>query len=230
MAVRVLHINQGVQMFLSKKTITDSLFGVQVICTLISGTAQSYRMITTAQGVSPSWFVTWEIFLIINLALAVRAHRNQPSRVTRQTIATYLLWVFVITLYLSVMILKGTGSWSVRDTATMLLIGVCVPATLVVARQRALGITDPIVRGWLALFFKAIPQLVLAYNILTVGGAGLAGLMIFVGHITILTRIGQLWFSIREAGWDRNRIGSAMSEIANEASWIVATIAWFIAS
>lgn len=187
-------------------------------------------MLTTAQGISPSWFVTWEIFLLINLVLALRAHRNQPSRVTRQTIATYLLWVFVITLDLSVMTLKGTGSWSVRDTATMLLVGVCVPVTLIVARRHALGISDPIVKGWLALFFKAIPQLVLAYNILMVGGAGLAGIMILSGHITILTRIGQLWFSIREAGWDRNRIGSAMSEIANEASWIVVTITWFIAS
>jgi hypothetical protein len=46
------------------------------------------------------------------------------------------------------------------------------------------------------------------------------------GHFTILMRIGQLIFSIREAGWDRNRIGSAISEVANEASWLIVTVVW----
>jgi hypothetical protein len=34
--------------------------------------------------------------------------------------------------------------------------------------------------------------------------------------------------SLREAAWDRNRRGSAISEIANEGTWIVATIAWIM--
>jgi hypothetical protein len=37
-----------------------------------------------------------------------------------------------------------------------------------------------------------------------------------------------LYFSIREAGWDRNRIGSALSEAANEISWVVTTIVWLM--
>ena len=39
-------------------------------------------------------------------------------------------------------------------------------------------------------------------------------------------RLVQVWLSIREAGWDRNRLGIAIGEAANEASWIVATLVW----
>jgi len=32
--------------------------------------------------------------------------------------------------------------------------------------------------------------------------------------------------AIREAGWDQNRAGSFLSEVTNELSWVVVTIAW----
>ena len=98
--------------------------------------------------------------------------------------------------------------------------------TLAVGSRQRLGIADPMVKGWLAVFFKAIPQLALAYKIYLRGGAGLAAAAVITGHITILARLGQLWFSIQEAGWDRNRRGSALSELANEGSWIIATLVW----
>ncbi len=209
-----------------KKMLADSLFGVQIICTLVWGVSQCYRMMTTAQGVSVSWFVCWEVFLVLNLVLCVRAHRNQPSRVTLQTITSYVLWTIVATLCLIVMVWKGTGEWNERDTWTMILAAVGIAATLIVAHNRQLTIADPIVKGYLALFFKAVPQLAFAYNMLVLGGDGLAGMTVIAGHITVSTRIGQLWFSIKEAGWDRNRIGSAISEVGNELSWIIATIVW----
>ena len=164
--------------------------------------------------------------LLLNLVLAVRAHRNQSSRVTLQTILSYVSWVTMVTLDLGVMVVKGTGTWNGRDTATTVCAIVGVVMTLVVANRKQLAITDPMVKGYLAIFFKAVPQLILAYNVFMMGGNGLAAVAIVTGHITIITRLGQLGFSIREAGWDRNRIGSAISEIANETSWIVVTIVW----
>jgi hypothetical protein len=70
--------------------------------------------------------------------------------------------------------------------------------------------------------------LALAYKIFMQGGAGLATAAVITGHITILSRLGLLWFSIQEAGWDRNRRGSALSEVANEISWLVATLVWLV--
>jgi hypothetical protein len=185
-------------------------------------------MLTTSQGVSITWFGFWEVFLVLNLVLALRAHRNQPSRVTLQTIFSYSLWTVMVTLDLGVMIVKGTGTWNGRDTATVALAASGIAVTLLVAFLNQLGIADPIVKGYLAVCFKAVPQLIMAYNIFVMGGAGLAGTTVVTGHITVLTRLGQLMFSIREAGWDRNRQGSAISEIANEASWFICTMVWLV--
>ena len=211
-----------------KKMIVDSLFGVQILCTFLFGGSQFIRMLTTSNGVSVSWFACWQVFLVLNLVLAIRAHFNQPSRVTFQTILSYVSWVTMVTLDLGVMVWKGTGIWNERDTATVVLATIGVIATIIIAKRKKLVINDPMVKGYLAVFFKAVPQLILAYNICLMGGAGLACIAVITGHITILTRLGQLWFSIREAGWDRNRVGSAVSEIANETSWIIVTIVWLV--
>jgi hypothetical protein len=212
--------------FSPKKTIADLLFGVQIVGAIIFGGSQFLRMLTTSQGVSISWYGAWEVFLILNLVLALRSHRNQASRVTLQTIMSYVLWLVVVNLDLGTMIAKNTGTWNERDTTTTLFALVGVATVLIISKRRQLAITDPLVRGYLAIFFKALPQLILAYNMLVMGGNGLAGVTIIAGHITVLTRLGQLWFSIREAGWDRNRLGSAIAELANEISWMIVTIVW----
>jgi hypothetical protein len=206
--------------------IADLLLGVQIICTLIFGGSQFIRLLTTSQGVSISWFGFWLAFLLVNLVLGVRAHKTQPSRVTLQTIISYSVWTLMVTADLTVMIAKGTGTWDVHDTRTAVLAGLGIVVVLSTAKLKNLSITDPMVKGWLAVFFKGVPQLVLAYKIFLVGGGGLAGVAVLTGHITILTRLGQLYFSIKEAGWDRNRTGSAISELANEVSWVIATIVW----
>ncbi len=206
----------------------DVCFVIQVICTILFGGGQFLRMLTTSQGVSMTWFIFWEAFLVLNLILAVRAHQTQPSCVTLQTICSYALWTVMVTADLAVMLWKGNGVWDVNDTLTTVLGGAGVTLTLCIAYHKKLGIGDPIAKGWLAVSFKAIPQLIMAYKICLEGGAGLAGLTVIMGHMTVLTRLGQLYASLREAGWDRNRIGSALSEVANETSWMLVTIAWLI--
>jgi hypothetical protein len=214
--------------FSAQRLTTDALFGVQLLFTFIFGGSQFYRMLTTRQGVNLSWFLSWLIFLLLNLVLTTRAHQNQPSRVTLQTILSYAAWTLVVAADLAVMLWKGTHIWDGTDTVTTLLVGLGVALTLALAYRLDLGLIDPMVKGWLAVFFKAVPQLALAYKIFMMGGAGLAAAAVITGHITILSRLGQLWFSLKEAGWDRNRRGSALSELANEASWLAATLVWLV--
>lgn len=215
-------------MFASDKTLADSLFVLQLGCALLFGASQITHMFAITEGVSLTWFAFWEIFLVINLMLSVNAHRNQPSRVTFQTIVVYAFWTVIAAFCLGLLLWQGTAVWNSRDTLTTAVTGVGIAMVAGYGRRQRLTLADPMVRGYLAVLFKGVPQLTLAYNIALVGGDGIAPLGVIAGHVTICTRLGQLWFSIREAGWDRNRIGSLVSEVANEGSWIVATVAWLL--
>ena len=213
----------------SKEKMLDYLFVVQFICTLGFGGSQFAKMLTTSQGVSISWFSTWLVFLVLNLWLAVRAHRNQPSRLTRQTIASYITWIIMVMLDLGAMLGKGTGTWNARDNYTIVVSAFGIVSTLAVARKMRLPVvnnTDPMVKGLLAVSFKAFPQLIMAFNMFMMGGSGLSAWAVWLGHATVWSRIIQLWFSMKEAGWDRNRVWSFVSESANEASWMVVTAIW----
>lgn len=215
-------------MSLRQRWIADSLFAIQIGCALLFGITQIARMLDTTEGVSLTWFLFWAIFLALNLLLSIKAHQVQPSRVTAQTVATYATWSTVLAGALSVLWWRSLGHWQPVDTLNVLLSALGIVGTLAVGRRHDLGWTDPMVRGWLAVFFKATPQLTLAWHLTQVGGAGLAPFAVLAGHITINIRLGQLYFSIREAGWDRNRIGSAVSECANELSWILVTVVWLL--
>lgn len=212
----------------TRRYVADLLFIVQIGCALVFGVSQTWHMFSSVEGLSPSWFLCWALFLVINLRLSIQAHRTQPSRVTLQTVWAYAIWTTIIAANLVALAWHGAGSWSIVDDITIGIAAAGIVATLAIGRRHGLGWRDPIVRGWLAVFFKGVPQLTLAWNLALVGGAGLAPFGVFAGHVTICTRLGQLVFSIREAGWDRNRVGSLISEVANEASWIVATVVWLL--
>jgi hypothetical protein len=209
---------------LSRTWLTDALFLIQAAATVVFGGSQAARLLSSQQGVNVTWFLYWLIFLLLNVALTLRAHRAQPSRVTLQALASYLLWAGSAAVSLGIFLTLSPSLWDARDTATTL----AVAGGIVVLgfAYRGLPLRDPIFRGWLALFFKSLPQVVLAVKVGMDGGAGLAPLAVWAGHVTICIRIGQLAFSIREAGWDRNRRGSFLSEVGNELSWVLVTVVW----
>ncbi len=209
-----------------KKLTADLLFGVQIVCILVFGIGQFLRLLQTSTGVSITWYLSWFIFLCLNLVLAIHAHKNKPSRVTIQTLWSYVGWTLVVCANLGAMFYKNNWVWNGRDNATAIAVVSGIVAIILTTHYKKLPISDPMVKGWLAVFFKGVPQLTLAVNIFFVGGTGLAATTIIAGHVSVLSRLGQLWFSIKEAGWDRNRKGSALSEFANEASWIITTIVW----
>ncbi|MFA5111815.1 MAG: hypothetical protein WC443_10450 [Desulfobaccales bacterium] len=211
-----------------KQLTADVLFALQIALALISGGSEFLRLLTTSQGVNLTWLASWLIFLLINLALTTRAHRLRPSRVTRQTVLTYGAWTTVIAACLGAMLWQGTELWDGKDTLTVLLVALGLAVTGFIASRLSLGLADPLVHAGVAACFIGLPQLILAYKIFTVGGEGMAGLMLLAGHIGICTRLGQLWFAIREAGWDRNRLGAALGESANEITWLLVTLAWLV--
>jgi hypothetical protein len=211
----------------SQKQLTaDFFFALQLILAAVSGGSQFLRLLTTSQGLNVSWLASWLAFLLINLALTIRAHHSQPSRVTWQTVAAYGTWTTVIAANLALLLWRGTAVWDTKDTVTTATLILGLLLTLVWAWWRGLPYTDPLAHGLVGVCFIGLPQVTLAFKIFQVGGAGLAGGMLMAGHVAIMTRLGQLCFAIREAGWDRNLLGAAMSEIANEITWLLVTVAW----
>ena len=213
-------------MVLKKQLTADFFLALQFCLAAISGGSQFVRLLTTSQGLNISWLASWLAFLLINLTLTARAHRAQPSRVTIQTVLSYGVWTLVIAANLALLVWKGTAVWDTKDSVTTIMVCLGLLAILIWARWRSLSWNDPVVHGLVSLCFIGLPQITLAYKIYQVGGAGLAAGMLLAGHVAIMTRLGQLWFAIREAGWDRNRLGASVSEAANEITWLLVTIAW----
>ncbi len=205
----------------------DTLFVLQIFCACAFGVSQFLAMRDSVEGVSTTWFLFWVAFLIVNLVLAINAHRTYASRVSRQTVAIYALWTIVCSVNLVALLVTATARWNHVDTATALITGGGCLAAIFIGRCYALPISDPLVRASFAVFCKGVPQLTLAWNIWEYGGGGISIVAFTAGHVTICLRLWQVWLSIREAGWDRNRLGMAIGEAANEASWIVTTAVWF---
>ena len=209
------------------RRVADGLFVLQVGCALLFGVSQFIRMLDSVAGVSVTWMLFWVAFLAVNLGLAIRAQRNFASRIARQVIIIYSLWTAVCAANLLLLLISPGVQWTVVDTLTAgLTLGGVVIATAI-GRARGLRFGDPLVHAAYAVFCKAVPQLTLAWNIYREGGAGISVVAFTAGHVTIGMRIAQIVFAIREAGFDRNRLGMAIGETANEASWIVATVVWF---
>jgi hypothetical protein len=211
---------------MNKQITADILFLIQVGLALVFGGSQFIRLLSTSQGVPIFWLASWLAFLVINLALTIRAHRGRPSRVTLQAVASYALWTIIIASDLAVLFFKGTDIWGDRDTVTAIIVGVGIAITLFAASRTGRGLSDPMVHGYFGILFIGIPQVTLAYTILQEGGQGLAGPALLASNISILVRLALLGFTIAEAGWDRNRKGAAMSECANEITWLLVTLAW----
>ena len=210
------------------RLVADSLFVLQAGCSLLFGVTQFVRMLDSVEGVSVTWMLFWVAFLAVNLGLALRAQRNFASRISRQVITIYTLWTAVCAANLLLLLLSPGVVWTRVDTLTATLtLGGVVVATAI-GRARGLRFDDPMLHAAYAVFCKAVPQLTLAWNIYREGGAGISVVAFTAGHLTIGMRIAQIVFSIREAGLDRNRLGMAIGEAANEASWIVATVVWFL--
>ena len=209
------------------RLVADGLFVLQAASSLLFGISQFVRMLDSVTGVSVTWMLFWVAFLAVNLGLAIRAHRNFASRISRQVITVYILWTAVCAANLVLLLCSAGVQWSLVDSVTAILtLGGVVVATAI-GRARGLQLGDPMLHAAYAVFCKAVPQLTLAWNIYREGGGGISVVAFTAGHLTIGMRLAQTVVSIREAGLDRHRLGMAIGEAANEASWIVATVVWF---
>lgn len=213
-------------MSLHKKTVTDLLFWVQILGASIFCGAQFLRSLEDIHGVSVVQFILATTFVAFNLCLGLGAHRAQSSRVTRQAIVTYVVWMAMLLAVVVAVATNHAYRWTIQDGVILVIALVLTVGTLGLGAFLRRSLRDPMILAFLAIASKSVPQLFLVWIILEQGGSGIPAASIIAGHCTILIRLGQIYFMVKEAGWERNRIWLAISEGAAELTWLAVTIAW----
>lgn len=210
---------------IKEQLIGDSLFVIQLFAAICFCVAQIYVFMKSVDGASLTWILFWWGFVAINLYLSVQAFLMSKDRIIRQTMMNYAVWTSSIGVTFGVLIWKG-ASWSVVDSITSAIVVLGFATLVLIKIVKNLKFTNPRFKAATAVLLKAVPQLMLAYNIILFGGNGIATYTIIIGHIMINLRILQVYLSAKNVGWDENRKSIVFGELGNELSWIVATIAW----
>jgi hypothetical protein len=214
----------------SAKRIGTYLFWFQIVCAIIFGGSQALKMFESTQGVSMAFFACHGLFALFNLSLslAALAAADGDRKVKQQSVYIYLMWTGILVVHLVIAGRQMPDKWNLVDSVAMACVSIGVVGVIILAKFQTWPVwapMDPFVKTGLSIVCKSVPQVTLAVNIYLHGSAGLSGVWILVGHITICTRIVHLIVSNHER-WDRNTKGSLISEIWNEASWLVASLAW----
>ena len=79
-----------------KKLTADFLFAVQIVGAFVFAGSQFFRLLETTKGQLLSMFLVMEAFLVLHIMLVVAAHHAEPSRITRQTLWVYVMWVALL--------------------------------------------------------------------------------------------------------------------------------------
>lgn len=213
------------------KPLINLLFVIGVLCTFVFGGAQSLRLQHVVQGYS--WYLLWTCFSAINLFLAIPEWRAKRTWQSVQLVISHSSWLLMALLDLGALIGFNTGVWSHHDTYAIVAAMMEIGTTVLIKHIwfPKLSLTDPILRGWYAAWFRAVPHVMLALTILNHGNMAVTGIAIVMGHVTITIRLTLLWITNREVlPKNRKNIwGSLLSEFWNETSWIAVICTWFIA-
>jgi hypothetical protein len=205
---------------------TDSIFATQMCLALLLGGSQFIKMLSLTQGVSASMFFFTDIFFGLLFWMAIIAYKKRPGRMARQTVVVYAISVFVYSALLIETYVQAPVFWEMSDWLTAGLVFAGIASIVIIKSWKDWDLTEPYLKTGLAVSFKAIPQLLLAYKIFQIGGGGISGLWILSFHCFTISRLVPLVLLNRESKWDRTRKSMLLSEAANEGSWLAVTLAW----
>ncbi len=166
-------------------------------------------------------------FMAINLSLAWKAYQLKREWNRLQGPIIYTVWIVLFGLHLIVL---RNVAWREHDTIFVLAALTVVAATSATSRAMyGLSYSDPLVRGWINGLCRFLPHGYLALCILQDGdGRGLASTTIWMGHISIFTRLAHVWLTAKKTGFDRNLKGIVVAEAQSEVSWVIVTIVWVL--
>jgi hypothetical protein len=203
-------------------------FWIIVLLVPVFGWTQCEKMLTSTQGVSISMFLLAGLFTVTLTWLAVSAFIKQRNKMSLQIVIIYLLGVLVYVSMIVVAVIKGQYQWDGRDTLATILVSILVIVIIKVAYHKNLKWHDPIVKGFLALTVRVVPNLMMATKIWVSGGSGVSLWFVVIYNTLTLLRITQIVLTAGKNGWNRNLRGMIIGEIGNLLSWLVVTVVWVI--
>lgn len=212
----------------TQRTATDIMFVVGLFTVPVSCGAQIVRTLSTINGVSLAQYVAFTASFLIGLSLALDSRRESPGRIITQQVFLLAAWSIGGITLLTTVLLCGTYHWTSTDTLISILAFAGIVMSFAWAVAKKTNFKDPVIRAWMGISLKAVPQFLLVPKILSEGGAGLTMAFIFVGHVSILMRLVPLLISTRREGMDRNKYWLVASEVLNEISWLVVTAVWLM--
>jgi len=212
---------------MKNRAFNDSLFIFQISFALLFGFFQIKQMLfVSVEGLSISTYLFTTLFVGVNTFFSFQANKVLTNRIAIQNLIIYILGTLIYLLFSLILILKST--WSFNDSQTLFFVVTASIIVILKNKKNGLKITDPVLKSDLGIIFRAIPHCFMAYKIFVEGGGGLSVFMVIIFHILTLTRIILIYSSYLKLKTDINRKSILRTEIWNEVSWIIVTLAWLI--
>ena len=209
---------------------TDILFVVGLLTALLWCGAQAVKALTTTQGVSLAQYIAFSFGFMIQFALALEAKRKSVvdhRRIITQQVYLFTAWSTCSVLLIAVVMTRDGYTWSTADSTIAKLASAGVAATAVWAFYTKKPHDDAVVRAWVNISLKSLPQFLLIMKIWSEGSAGITTVAIVLGETSILTRLIPLSVSLRTEGVSRDKIWLFVSDTVNLVSWTV-TVVWLV--
>ena len=178
------------------------------------------------------WYTCAAAFLAIMWPLSRSDHRDNPSRITRQTQFTYGWWLFWVSVDLATIayLRWKVGNWNLGQLQlTMVYIsaaGFLVVWTVV--RLKGLTLKNYYARAAVSISWKSASQWALAWAIWEGGRGDWVPAALIAGILTIVARLIQVGTSVVVDKWTHQRRAMAISEISNLASWLTVVVVWIL--
>lgn len=206
---------------------SDVFTAIQMYLAYYFAKAQMLKMMVSVQGMTINWLLCALIFISLNLVISIGLYGKTRSHSALQTLIIYAWWVVLLVPTVTIAFIKC--AWIGQDTLILTLIIVAATIVSFWGRANSRSMADPVIRGILIGLFRVVPHLYLTYRVILAGSSrGLAPGAVWAANITAFARIATLCIQGHKSNWDKGTKAMLLAESANEGSWLLVTLMWYI--
>ena len=180
---------------------------------------QSNIMLQSTQGVILSMFLTSGMFFFYLFINTIKVYKREKNLTNLNSLIMYGYAVIAYTIY-SIIYLYNSDRFMMKLFDYINLILILLSIIIIYFLNISLSKVLPSI-------VKVIPQLVFTITILIEGNNGVSEVLIISFHFITLPRLFYNFIIFKENKTDENKF-MFISELLNEVSWILVTIAYYL--